>query len=54
MKNLIKKLTELNLCFFRKKSEQLICDACNSKKQINGLEDCKCGNGKMWIKQTIY
>lgn len=47
---LIEKLKALHLYFVSKRSEQLVCDACKSKKQTKELEDCKCGNGKMWIK----
>jgi len=52
MKTLIEKLKALRLYFVSKRSEQLVCDACKNKKQTNVLEDCKCGNGQMWIKQT--
>jgi len=52
MKTLIEKLKVLRLYFVSKRSEQLVCDACKNKKQADGMEDCKCGNGNMWIKQT--
>ena len=33
-----------------RRSEQLVCDACNGYKQTHTLEDCNCGKGKMWVK----
>jgi hypothetical protein len=35
-----------------RRSEQLVCDACQKYKQTNTLEDCKCGKGQMWVKKT--
>jgi hypothetical protein len=35
-----------------RRSEQLVCDACKRDKQTNTIEDCKCGKGQMWVKQT--
>ena len=36
-----------------KRNEQLVCDACGKQKPTtNGLEDCVCKNGYMWVKQT--
>jgi hypothetical protein len=35
-----------------RRSEQLVCDACKKYKQTNTLEDCKCGKGQMWVRQT--
>lgn len=52
MKTLIRKLKALRLYFVIKRSEQLVCDVCKNKKQTEELEDCKCGNGNMWVKQT--
>lgn len=54
MKTLIEKLKALHLYFISKRSEQLVCDACKNEKQTDVLEDCKCENGQMWIKQTNY
>jgi hypothetical protein len=52
-KYLIEKLKALRQLFVSKRSEQLVCDACNNHKPtIKGLEDCKCGNGNMWINQN--
>lgn len=42
----------LDLFAVSRRSEQLVCDACKRDKQTNTLEDCKCGKGKMWTKQT--
>lgn len=51
MKTLIEKLKALRLYFVSKRSEQLVCDACGKQKPTtNGLEDCTCKNGNMWVK----
>ena len=52
-KYLIEKLKALRQLFVSKRSEQLVCDACGKQKPTtNGLEDCVCKNGYMWVKQT--
>lgn len=52
-KYLIEKLKALRQLFVSKRSEQLVCDACNKPKPtIKGLEDCDCKKGYMWIKQN--
>jgi hypothetical protein len=52
IKRLFEKLKALRLYFVSKRSEQLVCDICGKEKQTKRLEDCKCGNGNMWVKQT--
>ncbi len=45
----------LRLFDVSKQSEQLVCDVCSkTKPTINGLEDCSCKKGNMWIKQKEY